>query len=313
MSALAASVPRAIGRVSFAWPKALWLWAHLAATLVLLPGAFHPGLAAWALIATYLTLCLGHSVGLHRGLIHRTYRISQRGERVLIALFVFTGLGGPRAWIRLHRVRDYWQNEAECPAYFAYRHGLVRDFWWNLHGRFEPRSWSTYALEETLERDAFLGFLERTWWLWNVASYAVLYALGGLDAAVVCGIARVTGGVVGHWFIGYWTHAHGEQRFVVPGASECGTNSRFLGWISFGEGFHNNHHALPDSARMGIERGEFDLGWITLRMLETLHVVHALQSWSRGNVVPRGEALPALQRVSHSVFAPPPEPRPRPL
>jgi fatty-acid desaturase len=259
---LAGVVPPHVGRVEFSWSKAAWLWGHLAATAVFLPAAIDASLCAWALGFTYLTLCAGHSVGLHRGLIHRTYRTSRAVQRSLLALFVFTGLGGPLAWIRLHFVRDHWQRQGDCPPYFAYRHGIARDFGWNLHGRFEPDSWDRYGIDEAILRDGFLAFLDRTWWAWNLASYALLHALAGFDAAIVCGVARVSGGIVGHWFIGYW--------------------------ISFGEGFHNNHHALPDSARMGIEPWEFDLGWVTIRALERLHLVHDVKCWSRGNARLRG-------------------------
>ena len=60
-----------------------------------------------------------------------------------------------------------------------------------------------------------------------------------------------------------------------------------------GEGFDDNHHALPDSARMGILRREFDLGWLTIRALESLGLVRDVKAWSRGNAVPRGELVAA--------------------
>ena len=283
MNAHGELVPARLGRVTFSWTKVLWLWGHGLATLVWLPGAFDGARCAGALAATYLTLCLGHSVGLHRGLIHRTYAAPRAVARALLVLFTLTGLGSPRAWIRLHRVRDHWQNRPDCPRYFAYRHGLPRDFWWNLHLAFEPVSWREYGLDARLERDRFLGFLDRAWWILVLAQHALLWWLFGFETAIVCGVARTSGGIVGHWFVGYWTHKHGERRFTLPGASEHGSNSLLLGWISFGEGFHNNHHALPDSARMGIRAREFDLGWLTIVALERLGLVRDVRSWSRGN------------------------------
>ncbi len=300
-------VPPNLGSVRFSWPKSIWLWGHGIATLLLLPGALGGARTAWALVLTYLTLCLGHSVGLHRGLIHRTYEAPRPVRRVLVGLFVLTGLGGPLSWIRLHRVRDFWQNRPDCPAYFAYRHGLARDFWWNLHHGFTPASWEAYGLDPALEQDGTLRFLERTWWLWILASYGLLAWLFGPGAAVVCGVARTSGGIVGHWFIGYWTHKHGERRFTLPGASEHGSNSLPLGWISFGEGFHNNHHALPDSARMGILRREFDLGWVTILGLERLGLVTGVRSWSRG-ILPRIAADPHPGTPSRSARKAPPGP-----
>jgi stearoyl-CoA desaturase (delta-9 desaturase) len=279
--------------VRFSWGKTAWLWGHLLPALVLAPRHVGPGTLVAALLLTWLTLCLGHSVGLHRGLIHRTYAMPRAVERALVALFVLTGLGGPLSWIRLHHVRDHWQNQPVCPPYFAYRHGLLRDFVWNLHCRFEPRGWERYRVPAVLEKDAWLRFLERTWWAWVLAFHAAVAAVAGWEAALVAGVARVAGAVLGHWFIGYWTHKHGPRRFAIPGASETGTNSLVLGWISFGEGFHNNHHALPGSARMGIERHELDLGWLTLLALERVGLAREVRSWSRGNVVARGVPLRA--------------------
>jgi len=292
-------VPPEVGRVRWSPGKSAWLWLQIggggAALTWGLPG---PGVTAAAVALTVATLCLGHSVGLHRGLIHRSFRMGRRTRQVLVSLFVLTGLGGPLSWIRLHRVRDHWQNQRECPPYFAYRHGLLRDFAWNLHCRFVPLSWGRYALDRSLERDGYLRFLERTWWMWNVLFSVLLVPWTGWRAAMVLGPGRVAGSMLGHWFIGYWTHKHGARRYHIAGASEEGSNSLVLGWISFGEGFHNNHHALPDSARMGVGRGEFDLGWIAVLALERVGLVHAVRSWSRGNadVRTRAPEPPSLSR-----------------
>ena len=90
-------MPPEIGVVRFDWSKSLWMWS------MLLAGLFF-GLPAltwqWTLISaalTLFTLCLGHSVGLHRGVIHRAYETSPWVRAVLTELFVLTGLGGPLA------------------------------------------------------------------------------------------------------------------------------------------------------------------------------------------------------------------------
>ena len=284
-------VPDEIGAVRFAPWKSLWLWLNIAggiAALVLGPEL--PAIAG-AILLTFLTLCVGHSVGLHRGLIHETYRTSRRLRLGFVSLFVLTGLGSPLGWIRLHRLRDYWQNRADCPPYFGYDQSVIRDFWWNLHLRFEPSSLDRYALKPEDEDDPFLRNLDRSWWIWNLASFALFAVLFRFEVMLVLGPARVAGGILGHWFIGYWTHRHGEARFGIPGVAEQGTNSLLLGWISFGEGFHNNHHALPRSARMGITSVEFDLGWLVILALERCGLIRQVRSWSRGNVDCKGDVL----------------------
>ncbi|MEM7410204.1 MAG: fatty acid desaturase [Myxococcota bacterium] len=291
-----AAASGSIGRIEFAPGKSLWLWLHLVAAGVVLARGIAIGDALAACLLTLPTLCLGHSVGLHRGIIHRTYRTSRFFQRFLVSLFLLTGLGGPLSWIRLHHVRDYWQNRSDCPRYFAYRHSLLRDFLWNLHFRFVPASWDRYELDPEIESDPFLRFCERTWWIWPILGFALVGGTWGWETALVVGPARVAGGVVGHWFIGFWTHKHGRSRFDIAGATEVGTNSLLLGWISFGEGFHNNHHAHPDSARFGVEPSEFDLGWTMLLALERLGLVRDLRAWSRGNA-PRRSQAPGFERA----------------
>lgn len=267
-------VPPEVGRVSFSPRRALWLWGMLVPGLVFGVRALDGTTLAVSLALTFATLCLGHSVGLHRGVIHRTYRASPLVRGVLVYLFVLSGLGGPLSWARLHATRDYWQNRADCPRYFAYGHGLARDFVWNLHMKFEPADARADAkLHPDVLRDPWLRFLEKTWPI-HVGLLAVVVGLAlGPAAVATCVCARTAAGILGHWFVGYAAHAWGERRYVVPGAKESGTNVWILGVVSFGEGFHNNHHRFSGSARMGLAWHEVDLGWLSLRAMAALGLV----------------------------------------
>lgn len=267
-------VPQSVGAVRFDWSKSLWLWSMLLIGVAFGLPALTPRLTLAAAGLALLTLCLGHSVGLHRGIIHRSYETSPFLRGLLAEFFVLTGLGGPLSWARLHAVRDHWQNQAQCPAYFAYRHSMARDFWWNLHLRFTPADGrAEQRLPSDVLGDPWLGFLEHTWPLHVLASALLLGWAGGPEAVGVCVGLRVAGGILGHWAIGYATHVWGEQVHVVDGASESGTNIWWLGVISFGEGFHNNHHAHPRSARMGLRWFDVDLGWYAVSALRALHLV----------------------------------------
>jgi fatty-acid desaturase len=68
--------------------------------------------------------------------------------------------------------------------------------------------------------------------------------------------------------------------------------------LSFGEGFHNNHHALPRSARIGMRARELDLGWLVIRVLEALGVVRSVTAWHRTGAPP--PAIAAAPGVSAS-------------
>ncbi len=272
-------VPETVGRVRLDPVRALWFWSMVAGGLVWGLPALSPALTALALTLTLLTLCLGHSVGLHRGIIHRAYDCSPLLRGFLAWIFVLSGLGGPLSWARLHAVRDYWQNREDCPRFFAYDHGLLRDFFWNLHCRFEPvDDRAEGRLPGDVLRDPWLRFLEATWPLHVLALAIVLGATLGAGAVAVCVCARSAAGIAGHWFVGYAAHAWGERPHRIAGAKESGTNLRLLGVLSFGEGFHNNHHAFPRSARMGLRPGQFDLGWAAVRVLRGLDLVRDVRT-----------------------------------
>ena len=101
--------------------------------------------------------------------------------------------------------------------------------------------------------------------MWNLLAFAAVCAACSFDAAVVICCTRIAVTIIMHWFVGFMAHKHGERRWQIDGASEEGRNVLLLGWLSFGEGFHNNHHACPRSARMGQRAWEFDVGYVVVR------------------------------------------------
>ena len=80
--------------------------------------------------------------------------------------------------------------------------------------------------------------------------------------------ARVSAGVFGHWMIGYLAHNHGAIVREVRGAAVQGRNVRMVSLLTMGECWHNNHHAVPGSARLGLAAGEWDPGWWVLSGLQ---------------------------------------------
>jgi len=125
------------GRVVWEPGRSLWFGGMALAALWGAAPAFTPSAAILGVVTTAVTLCAGHSVGIHRGLIHRAFRAPPWLERTLVYLGVLVGLGGPIGLVRMHNTRDRQQNSAACHDYFAHRRAPLLDWFWNLHCRFD--------------------------------------------------------------------------------------------------------------------------------------------------------------------------------
>lgn len=109
--------------------------------------------------------------------------------------------------------------------------------------------------------------------LQHVLVAILFYAWGGW-AFVFWGVcARVTAGVVGHWLIGYLAHNHGPMNYQIRGAAVQGRNVRWMSLLTMGECWHNNHHAFPGSARLGLASTEWDPGWWVLQLFARVGLV----------------------------------------
>ncbi|MFK8037433.1 MAG: hypothetical protein AB8B74_04035 [Crocinitomicaceae bacterium] len=80
--------------------------------------------------------------------------------------------------------------------------------------------------------------------------------------------------IIGHWYIGYAAHKYGYRRFEIDKANESGYNDAILGLFSFGEGFHNNHHGHPTSAKFSHAWYEIDLSWYIILLLEKCKIIY---------------------------------------
>ena len=115
--------------------------------------------------------------------------------------------------------------------------------------------------------------LEKTRQLQQLPWAIVFYAIGGWSW-VLWGICmRVSVCMTGHWLVGYIAHRWGHRDWHIDGAGVQGYNVRFCGLITMGECWHNNHHAYPDSAQMGLTVSQSDPGWWLIRTLEMLGLV----------------------------------------
>jgi stearoyl-CoA desaturase (delta-9 desaturase) len=266
------------GTVRWKPAKSLWMSAMTLTALIGGPLFFTWGALALFLATTAVTICLGHSIGLHRGFIHRAYDCPRWVERLFVYLGTVVGMAGPFGMMRQHEIRDWAQRKPHCHPYLAQRASILRDYVWQLHCDLRLAHPPELKLERRVAEDPFYRFIERTWMAQQLPWAVLFFALGGVPW-LVWGIAvRVTASVTGHWLVGYFAHNHGPRTWHLEGAGVQGYNVPYCGIITMGEAWHNNHHAFPASARLGLQAGEIDPGWWVLVALERLGLVSNLKT-----------------------------------
>lgn len=280
-----------IGRVRWAPVRSIWTggMAILGIGGAVLTPSLENGLIF--LVTTGITIGLGHSIGMHRLLIHRSFKCPRWLEYALVWLGVLVGMAGPMGMIRIHDLRDWAQRQERCHDFFAHRRGFWQDAAWQLHGRLDLRHPPRFRLEERVAGDPVYRWMERTWMLQQLPVTALLLVLFGWDG-VIWGVAlRVTVSLTGHWMIGHFAHRDGHQTWRVEGAAAQGFDLPWAALITFGESWHGNHHAFPGSARLSQRPGEIDPGWWVLQLLARLGL-------ARGFVTPADLPYrPGLNRV----------------
>ena len=193
----------------------------------------------------------------------------------------------PARWVAIHRRHHQHADEQPDP------HSPWVNFFWGHVGWLliendeDDRGRSTYVrYVKDLLRDDFYKRLERNgfWMIVVVASWLLFFAVGcvaalimggGLIDALQFGASILIWGVFVRTVLGWhitWSvnsvaHLWGYRNYETD---EDSRNNVFVGLISNGEGWHNNHHAFPQSARHGHRSWEFDVTWLTIRLLMLL-------------------------------------------
>ena len=151
------------GRPELDRPKAAWNGGMLLATLVFAGPLFSPGAFALFLVSTYASLLVGHSVGMHRFLIHRSFDCGPWTARVLLYVGTLVGVAGPFGIVRIHDLRDWAQREPSCHPFFSHERPLWLDVPWQLGWRFRFDRPPAFRIEPRFGDDPFLRWLERRW------------------------------------------------------------------------------------------------------------------------------------------------------
>lgn len=228
---------------------------------------------------------LGITVGFHRLLSHRafdTYRLVRAFWTILGAV---AAQGPPLTWCATHRKHHEHSDKAGDP-HSPHRYGagcwnIFRGLahahiGWIFDNRTNDRLIRRYVPD--LQKDDLLVSIERTYPLWVLVGLAIpaaigLFATGSMQGAFLGflwgGLARVF--VVHHvtWSINSICHTFGRRDFD---SDDCSRNNFIFGLLGHGEGWHNNHHAFPNSARHGFDWWQIDVSWLVIRALWNCHL-----------------------------------------
>ncbi|MEQ1947094.1 MAG: fatty acid desaturase [Bryobacteraceae bacterium] len=251
------------------WPTALILVLfHIGAVAALFMFSWK---AFWVSVALHwVAVGFGISLGYHRLHTHQSYQCPLWMQYALAVCGTLTLEGGPIFWVGTHRIHHAKSDQPGDPH--SPREGV---FWahmgWILFGETNHNNtklMSKYAPE--LARHRFYLWLNNYHWIPLAVVAAIVTAWGGLPLFLWAICLRVTVGLHCTWLINSLTHVWGTQRFD---AGDDSRNSFILALMTFGEGWHNNHHALPTSARHGLAWWELDITWITMKFLRAIGLI----------------------------------------
>ena len=243
---------------------------HLLALVALLPQFWSLPAVATLVILYWVTACLGVTIGYHRLLSHRAFHLPKPLERFFATCGALSCQHGPIDWVGLHRHHHKFSDTN------ADHHNSHRGFWWSHMGwmfRDIPAMAAVPRLSADLAKDPYYRWLNRWFLALQLPLAALLFWIGTITGAG--GWALVLWGIplrlvlVYHatWLVNSATHRWG---YVLHQSGDGSRNNAWVAALTFGEGWHNTHHAYPHSARHGWGWREPDLTWLHIRLLQRL-------------------------------------------
>lgn len=236
----------------------------------------------WILVIGYVLTGLGITIGYHRLLTHRAFETYPVVRGFWVILGALTVQKTPIEWCATHRKHhaltdqpgDPHSPHERPPGFF----NALKGFWhahsgWIFNGHIIKTNQARYVPD--LLQDRFVMWVHRTWaFVWFPLAFAIpatiAWSITGTGHGALMGF--LWGGCVRVFLVQHITfstnsicHLFGTRAYQTRDESR---NNLFCGIFSGGEGFHNNHHAFPSSARHGLEWWQPDLSWAVIRLME---------------------------------------------
>jgi stearoyl-CoA desaturase (delta-9 desaturase) len=222
--------------------------------------------AAVLFVAFYCLRAVGVTVAYHRYFSHRTFRTSRWFQFVLALVAETTAQKGV-LWYASHHRHHHRHADTERDLHSPAQRGL-----WYAHIAwiFDGTDEMDLSNVPDLTKYPELRFIDRHWLLPPFA--LALFALVTAGASGVC--FGFFGSLIATWHLTYAInsicHRYGSRPFATRDESR---NHALLGLLMFGEGWHNNHHAYPGRARLGVEWWQLDIGFVVIRFLSWVGLI----------------------------------------
>jgi sn-1 stearoyl-lipid 9-desaturase len=250
---------------------------HIGAVCAFLPGIFSWQAVGVAVLLHWITGGLGITLGWHRLLSHRSFQVPKWLEYFFALCGTLALQGGIIWWVGLHR-HHHLHSDQDLD-----HHDSKKGFLWS-HVRWMcyeiPAESDIPRFTKDLVNDRFYNFLNDYFFPLQVVLGVILYAIGSWPFVFWGVFARLV--IVYHctWLVNSATHKFGYRNFETTDNS---TNCWWVALTTYGEGWHNNHHAYQYSARHGMKWWELDITWITIQVLQLLGLATKVKLVEAGN------------------------------
>jgi fatty-acid desaturase len=282
---------------AIAWPSLIWIGAlHLGALLALVPSFFSWSALAVCVILHWFTGGIGICMTYHRLLTHRSFATRPQWlEYVLTAIGCCASEGGAIGWVadhRNHHAHSDLEQDVHSPNRgFAWAHLL----WWltpdgnSCHTREYYQKWAPDLYKDPVHR-----WMNSFSLVFPILLFVSLYAVGGMSWLIWGGFVRTIFVLHTTWLVNSATHVWGYRTYETRDDS---TNLWWVALLTYGEGWHNNHHAFQTSSRHGLRWWEVDLTYVAIRVLSMVGLAH---SFKLPKLTSTSSPAAAVSRTSHA-------------
>jgi stearoyl-CoA desaturase (Delta-9 desaturase) len=266
------------------WPRVIpFVCLHLACFGIIFVG-FSWFALAFALVL-YVIRMFAITAFYHRYFAHKAFKTSRAGQFIFAILGATAVQRGPLWWASHHR-NHHAHSDEQIDAHSPHQHGFL----WSHIGWFLSRANFSTQIERVKELAHFpeLRFLDRFDIIIPIALGASIYALGEtlnivMPALQTNGLQLFVWGFIlstvllyhGTFCVNSLAHVWGKRRYATRDHSR---NNALIALITLGEGWHNNHHHFPGSAKQGFYWWEIDFTYYGLRLLAALGIIWDLKT-----------------------------------